>query len=160
MGGLFGGDKPKGPSPQEQRRTMQGYWENYSKWVRDAGETRTKSTAAAKADMSAKGMQAGSDAWNKRIRDVQTKYDKDMAGITGGTHHSELTSYYQKQGASSGLGMMEWYTKEFGGPAPETKSPEDTSNEQARRAASGRQTAAAGDSLLSKDKKKGAGVWW
>lgn len=158
--------KPAGPSKEElaaQRRSdMAGYWDNYAKWMRDAEGTRVKSTAKAKAEMSARGMREGSDAWNLELSKIQGDYDARIGDIRGGEHHRQLSEYYGEQGQKSGLGMMDWYKREFGEGGPDEEAQVVEAGGDSARAAAAKSRAKQAASGLSKadEKAKQPGSWW
>jgi len=88
-----------GYSVQDQRETrkaeMQGYWEQYNKWVTDAESRHVSETSTAKARMAAGGQKEGSEGWETTMRGVNEAYEKELADLQGGAHYQALSDYYQ-----------------------------------------------------------------
>lgn len=62
-------------------------WGNYSRWVTDTNKLYDNKISSAKARMSAGGMQAGTDDWNREIESLENKRADELAT------HKKSTTY-------------------------------------------------------------------
>lgn len=100
--------KPKAPKPD-----YGALWRSYDKWqqedrmwyeARKAEQAKGTDTASAKARMSAAGLEAGSQAWNRQLRDIERarpNIDKEYADkqkkLTSSLVYRDLQEEYKKQ---------------------------------------------------------------
>lgn len=79
-----------------ERDLMQGYWESYSKWSREAKETNVKGVSTSKAQMAVQGIDESSPIYQSTMNRLSEEYDMEIDSINAGQTKKSLDDYFER----------------------------------------------------------------